>query len=157
MAKRKQAHALVVGHVGLDGDAGLAAADTRSRVIHSLVKTTRAFDSRRGQTLQVLAGSFRIYHQRQRTGIRRNDKFIGKPALETQPRHSKRVILVIKMSIDRVVTGFGNTPRHTALLAVCDLPGNSCAAGLVDQRAVIRWHHKHRHQILEHRAAPGHE
>ena len=51
--------------------------------------------------------------------------------------------------------GLGDAPRHAALLAVGLLNANRGSQRPIQQRARIRAQVKLRHQILEHRAAPG--
>src|ERR1044072_8856529 len=58
------------------------------------------------------------------------------------------------MKIAHVVRGFRNSPRHTTLLTVFDLPVDDCSISFREQRRLIVSHHEQRHQILEHRAGP---
>ena len=65
--------------------------------------------------------------------------------------------MVVERGIDRVVAGFRNAPRHIALCPIGDLPFDCRVVSAVEQRVLKRWHHQQRHQVFEHRTAPGHE
>ena len=55
-------------------------------------------------------------------GVRRDDEVLGQPALEPEPGHAERAVLVVECGVDRVVAGLRDAPRHAALRAVVDLP-----------------------------------
>jgi hypothetical protein len=75
-------------------------------------------------------------------------------ALEPEAGHAERPVLIIELGVGLVVAGLGDAPGDPALAAVGDLAGDHGAAGLVEQRAGVARHDQHRHQVLEHRAAP---
>ncbi len=124
------------------------------RVIDGFEKAVFPDEPLIGHALHIQAGRFRRHHQGQCRGIGGDHQILGQPALESQPRHPEGAVLVVEMDIDRVVARFGNAPRHAALLAVFDLPGDRRLAGLVEQGVGVIGHDQQRHQVLEHRAAP---
>ena len=79
---------------------------------------------------------------------------LAQAALQAQPGHAEGAVLVVHPRIDGVVAGFRDPPRHAALAAVFNLARHRRLAGLVEQRVVVARHDQHRHQVLEHRAAP---
>ena len=153
--QRKQAHALVVRHEGPHDDARLAASLACRRVVDGLEEAVAPDEALPGHPLQVGAGLFGRHQQGEHRRIGRDHQIVGQTALETQARHTEGAVLVVQVHIDRVVAGLRNAPGHAALPSVLDLPRHRGAAGLVEQRAVEGRHHQHRHQILEHRSAPG--
>ena len=54
-----------------------------------------------------------------------------------------------------MITAFRNAPRHRALFPILDLPGHRRFTGLIEQRVIVGRHHQERHQVFEHRTAPG--
>ena len=107
--------------------------------------------------MQVEARLFRRHHQRQRRGIRRYHQILGQTAFEPEARYPERAVLVIEMSVDGVVAGFGNPPRDAVLPPISDLPLHRRLGSLVEQRVFVRGHDQERHEVLEHRTAPGKE
>ena len=79
----------------------------------------------------------------------------ARPRLKPRPGHAERAVLVVELGVGLAVARLGDAPRHAALAAVFDLPLDHGAVGLVEQRAVVGRHHQQRHQVLEHRPAPG--
>ena len=154
IGQRQQAHALVVRHVRAHDRAGLAARQARRRVVDRLVVTEGAGQALVGQALQVLDGGSRFDHQRHHAGVRRHHQVLGQAALEAQTRHAEGAVLVVQVGVGGVVARLGHAPRHTALAPIADLAVDGREHGLVQQRVVVARHHQHRHQVLEHRAAP---
>ncbi len=150
----EQAHALVMGHVGPNHRARLAAWETGRRVVDGFIESELSLGAFFGESLQIHAGVFRRHHQRERRGIGRNHDIVGKPAFQSQPGHAECPILVVQMHVDRVVAGFRNPPRDAALFSVGDLPLHRCLAGLVEQGVVVRRHDQQWHEVFEHRSAP---
>ena len=155
--EREQVHALVVRHEGSHDRARLAALHAGCRVVHGLVESKAALESEVREALQVFARGLGLDHQCERRGIGSDDEILREAAREAEPGHAERVVLVVEARVDGVVAGLGHAPGQGALVAVCDLPRHCRAAGLVEQRAGIGRHHQERHEVLEHRAAPGHE
>ncbi len=132
-----------------------AAPLAQRRVIDRLVKTEAAFRPGGGQPLQIQAGRFRRHHQRHRRSIGRHHPILAEAAFQPQAGHAEGAVLIVELRVDRVVAGFRNAPGQAELLAVFDLPRHRRARGLVEQGVVVGRHHQLRHQVLEHRAAPG--
>ena len=87
--------------------------------------------------------------------IRRDDQVFAKPALEPEAGHAKGLVLVVAVQVARVVRRLGDPPRHREALAVVDLLLHHGQARLVNQRARVAAHDEQRHEVLEHRRAPG--
>ena len=126
-------------------------------VIHGLVKAMASAASFRGQPLQVFTGFYGCHHQGQHRGIGRDHQVLGQAAFQTQPRHAKGAVLVVEFRVRPVVARFRHAPRHPAGLAILDLLPHRRAAGVVQQGVFVIRHDQQRHQVLEHRAAPGHQ
>ena len=151
----QQAHALVMGHERAQQRARLPAPLAGRRVVDGLEEAEPAQRPFGGEALQIQAGRLGRHHQRHHRGIGRDHQILGQAALESQARHAEGAVLVIELGVDRVVAGFRHAPGHAALLAVLDLSRHRRLAGLVEQRVLVARHHQQRHQVLEHRAAPG--
>ena len=59
------------------------------------------------------------------------------------------------LGVEDVVAGLGDAPGHAVLLAELDLAGDAGSLRLVEDRVREARPHQPRHQVLEHRAAPG--
>jgi hypothetical protein len=146
-----------MGHEGADHGARLPARQPRWRVVDGLVEAEGAGQPGGGEPLQIRTGGLGRHHQRQRRRIGGDHQILRQPALEPEPRDAEGAVLVVELGVDAVVAGLRDAPGHAALLAVGDLPGHRRAVGLVEQGVVVARHHQQRHQVLEHRAAPGQE
>ena len=146
-----------MGHEGPNQGGRLPAWHTGRRVVDGFIEAVSPLETFGGEPLQVEARLFRRHHQRQRRGVRRNDQILGQTAFEPEARYAECAVLVVEMSVDGVVAGFGNPPRHAVLLPIHDLPLHRRLAGLVEQRVFVRGHDQERHEVLEHRTAPGKE
>ena len=85
------------------------------------------------------------------------DQVGGQAALEAKAGHAERPVLIVAVAIGKRVGRLRDPPRHVALPTVLDLASDAGAAALVEQRAGEVPHQQLRHQVLEHRAAPGHQ
>ena len=155
IGKRQQAHSGMMCHDLSHGYAVRARRQPRRCVIDCFIESVCSRASIMRQSFQVFARRFRSHHQSERCGVRGDDKIFGEASLESQSRNTKGAILVVESPIDHVVARFRNAPRHSALTTVIDLSTHNGAARLIEQRAFICGHDKHRHQILEHRTAPA--
>src|SRR5664279_4878892 len=118
MLKGQQAHALMMRHVCAYDGMVLTPRHPRWRVIDRLIKPIDTEETLGSQVLQI-ATRFPWHHcKRQCTGIRSDDQVVAQSALEAQPRHAERPILIDLGYIGGVIAGLGNTPGHTALPAV---------------------------------------
>ena len=77
------------------------------------------------------------------------------PRFSPRPGHAERLVLVVAVGVQGVEGRFRDPPGHAQLPAVLDLPGHRRAARLGDERAGQAAEQQPRHQVLEHRAAPG--
>ena len=154
VGERQQAHALVMGHEGTDGGAGLAARQPGRREVHGLVHAVATFHAHCRQLPQVFASRRRRDHQRERRRIGRNHAVFRQSALQAQARHAEGAVLIVEMHVHRVVTGFGNAPGQAARISVLDLSRHGCLVRFIEQGAREVRHHQQRHQVFEHRAAP---
>ena len=142
-------------HVRADHNTCLATRQARGSVIDSLVEAVLSCQPLIGEPLQIQAGGFRCHHQCQRRCVGCHHQIIGEPALEPEPRHTESAVLIIERSIDRVVAGLRNSPRHIALRAIGNLPVDGGVTSAIKQGIFKSGHDQERHQIFEHRAAPG--
>ena len=154
--EREQPHALVVGHVGAHDGTVLAARHAGGRVVDRLdeaVAAERLLVA--DEAFKVLAS--RLGHERQghERGVRRHDEILREAALEAQARHAEGPVLIGVMRVRGVVARFGDAPRHAALAGVLHLASDHRAGGLPEQRVRVFRHEQRRHEVFEHRAAPG--
>ena len=150
----QQAHALVVGHERSHDRAAAPARQPRRRVVDGLVVAVGARQPLFGQPHQVLVCGPGLDHQRHHGGVGRHHQVLGQPALQAQAGHAEGAVLVVQRGVGGVVARLRHAPWHAALAAVVDLPLHRRAHALVEQRVLVAGHHQHRHQVLEHRAAP---
>ena len=155
IAEREQAHGLMMRHERSHHGAALAALQAGRRVVNCLIHSVFSEHALIGQALQILASRFRHHHQRERGGVRRDHQIFCQPPFQSKTRHAKRPVLVVEAGVHRVVTRLRHAPGHATLIAIGDLAFHGGVAGLIEQGVVVVRHHQHRHQILEHRAAPG--
>ena len=162
-----QAHSLVVREVGLDDDSGagrrccrqgrLGLCGLARGVVHRVVEPERSRGSFGREAPEVLRGCRRIHQCAQRRRVGRHDELVRESALEPQAGHAKRLVLVVAEPVDEVVGRLRDAPGHVAIAGVFDLALHRHAARSIEQRPRIRPHHEERHQVLEHRRAPGNE
>ena len=153
----QQAHALMVHHEGPDGGARFVGSQPRRRVVDRLIEPIGTGASLGRQALEVLACGDGCDHQRERRRIGRDDHVLAQAALQSQAGHAEGAVLVVELHVGPVVAGLGNAPRHAERLAVSDLLLHRGAAGVVEERVLVVRHDQQRHQVFEHRAAPGDE
>ena len=152
---REQAHALMMGHERAHDRMRLARLLTRGGVVDGLVKAVIGEPAKPCHFAQVVSRLSRQQRQRESAGIRRDHQFLRQATLQAEPWHAKCAVLVVLGGVGQVVAGFGNAPRHVVSLRVRNLPRDHRLAGLCEQRARKHRHHQQRHQVFEHRAAPG--
>ncbi len=152
--QRQQAHALVVGHERTQQHVVVPRWDARGGVVDRLVHSEATGEAQSFERLKVLAGRFRRHHQRHHAGIGCDDPILPQAALQPQPRHAERAVLVVQARIDGVVAGLGHAPWQVEASAVDDLGFHRMPRGLVEQGVRVAGHHQLRHEVLEHRATP---
>jgi hypothetical protein len=157
VGNRHDAHALVVRHVGLHEHARLAFGHAARREVHGLEEAVAAARADGGERPVVGERGFAIDHGAEAGGVGRHHLVLRQSALQTQARHAEVRILIGELEVARVVSRLGDTPGQAELLAVFDLALHDQRAGVRQQAATRRAQHQVRHQVLEHRARPGHE
>ena len=151
----EQAHTLMMGHVGVQHGVGLATPLPGRGVVDGLVQAEPTLGAGGGEPLQVLAGRLGRHHQRQCRGVGGDDLVLREAALQAQARHSEGAVLVVELQVHGVVTGLRDPPGQAALPAIGDLARHRGPGGLFEQGIGVGRHHQLRHQVLEHRPAPG--
>ena len=138
MRQREQAHALVVRHERAHDRARLPARQPRRRVVDRLVEAESPGEPVAGEPLQVAARLLGRDHQRERRRVRRDDEILGQPALQAQPGHAERAVLVVEAARRPRCSRDSEMPQGTPRC----LPYSICrahrrAAGLVEQRVLV--------------------
>ena len=151
----QQTHALVVSHVCVDHHAMLAVPFSPAAEINRLVETHGPGETEAFETPQIVQRGSGIDRQRQHGGVRRDDEIVFEARSQRQCGHSKSPILIDLVCVERAVGGFGSAPGQFLLAPVADMLAHRFAAGVVKQRIGERAGEQVRHQVLEHRAAPG--
>src|SRR5215217_7114199 len=134
VSERNQAHSLVVSHKRSNQDRLLTFGQSFRRVVDSFIKAVWSKGALFLEPSQIGHRRSRIDAGRQHRCIRRNDEIFNQAALESESRNAKWSILIVEMKIAHVVSGFGNAPRHPALLAILHLALNHRTIGFGQQR-----------------------
>ena len=127
------------------------------RVIDGLVEAERPLGADLGQAREVGRHGPGIDRGREGAGIGCDDEIIGEATFESEPRDAERHVLVIAEPVGERIARLGNPPWHVVARRVVPLRPHRAGARSVEQRAEIAAHDKQRHEIFEHRAAPGNE
>jgi len=154
MTERQQTHPVVVRHPGADNGERFTGGHACGCVVHRLVQAEAADRSGIDEASEVADGFHRFNHQGQGARIGRNHKIVCQTALHAEHRDAEGTILIGLARVQLVVSRLGNTPGDARLPAVADLAVHRAPAGHVQKRTVVNRHDQHRHQVLEHRAAP---
>ena len=164
IGERDDDHTLVVREEGLDrggthralrrfairGLLGLP-----RRVVQRFEEPELPFRSLLGQAPQIVRGLGGIDHRREGGGIRRDHQILRQAPLQTELGNAECLVLVRPMPVHDVERGFGNSPGHAVSPPVGDLCANGGAARTMEQRVRVVPHEEERHEVLEHRSAPG--
>ena len=110
-----------------------------------------------GQGLQVASSLTWDDHERECGRVRRDHQIVRQPGLEAQSRHSEGAVLIDLVHVHGVVARLRDAPGYAALVPVFHVAGHGGPAGLVEQGVLIAGQEQQRHEVLEHRAAPGHQ
>ena len=138
-------------------DDGVALAGVGTGEIHAVPEPVGTERPVGFESLQIAEGARRVDHGRERGGVRRDHELPAQSALEREVRHAERAVLVGLVSVAHVVRALAHAPRHSPLGAVGLLPGERPVVGLGQDGEREGAHHEHRHQVLEHAAAPRHQ
>ena len=156
VVERGERHALVVCHVGGQNHTGFPIRRIPFEcVIDRFVEAVPADHAFPFETLKIAQDVERDKRRHQHGRVGRHDQIVGEPAFQPEPGDAKRPILIIALEILHVVRRFGDAPRHAPLQAVLHLSLDDGPVGLVEERAGICPHDQQRHEVLEHRGAPG--
>ncbi len=150
----EQTHALMMHHEGANQNAAFALRRAGAREINGFVEAVTAARADALQALEVRYRRDGIDQQRQRRRIGSDHQVIVQPALQSQPRHAERLILIGFSGVQRGVGGFGNAPGNAALPAISHLARDGGAAGVIEQRVFVGARQQQRHQVFKHGAAP---
>ncbi len=77
------------------------------------------------------------------------------PALQRQCRHAEGPVLIDVVPVERAKGGFRDAPRCAVLPGIGNLTVHGVVTGAIEQRILMRLGEQERHQIFEHRPAPG--
>ena len=152
-----QEHALVVRHVGAHDHQGFPLGEAFARVVESFVEAVRAAPTDLLEMPEVPDRRGGIDHGRQPCRVGRDDDVLAQPAPQAEAGNAEVRVLVRHLEVAHVVAGLRHAPRHVALGAVADLAADDEPGGLLEEAARRRAEHEPGHEVLEHRARPGHE
>ena len=155
----EQRHAAVVGHPRANEHERFARgrAQAGRRPVQGFVQPEAAEGAVRHQPLEIPGGRLRRHHQGHGARIGRNDQIVGQSSLHAQRGDAEGAVLVDLVRVDLVVARLGDAPGKAQSARVADLEADRALVGLVEQGALVRGHHQERHQVLEHRTAPGNQ
>ena len=126
--ERQQAHALMVGHIGINDDARFSIPAIFAAEIDRFVETHRAVQIEGRQAAQVVESSFGIDGQRQHTRIRRDNQIVFEARFQGEVRHAECLVLINLIGVESAVCGFRDAPRDAFLVPVSDLLHHGVAA-----------------------------
>ena len=109
------------------------------------------------QPLEVLHRFARLELRGERRRIGRDHRVLPETALQSEAGHAEIRVLVVHLAVAAIEGRFRNAPGNALGTGVVDLPADDQPAGVVEQPALRLLHDQRRHQILEHRARPGHQ
>ena len=148
-------HANVVRHRGAHN--GGTGGGVGSRVVQCVVeseRSQRANTLHRGEIAQCL---MRRDGEREGTRVRRDHEFAAQPAFEGEVGNAEGTVLIGVVPVTNVVRRLGHAPQHAPRVPVRDLAAHCRLMRLIEQRERPRGHDEHRHEVLEHAAAPRDE
>ena len=154
VAQRAEDHALVVRHVAAD-QPGLAVG-ARVQVVRGLVHAVAAAPAHFAHASEVVRRSPRRDAQRQRTRIGRDHVLHG-AAVQRQLPEAEGAVLIVQLEVEGVVARLRHAPGPLAPLCKVHLRRHHRPTGRSGQRSLATAQQQLRHQVLKHRAAPGHE
>ena len=152
-----EGHALVVGHVGAHDRHRRAVRHPRRGVVEGLVEAVGPERPHRGERGEVPRRRDRVDHRGERGRVGGHHQVLAQAALEAEARHAEVRVLVGEIQIADVVGRLGDAPRHAVVGAVADLALDHEPARVLEEAADGGLHHERGHQVLEHRARPGHQ
>ena len=155
VCQRHQTHADVVRHVC--ADERHAGAWRGTRVVQCIAEAVVTERTHCFQRAQIGQRARRIDLCGERGGVRRNDQIAAESTLEGKIGNAECAVLIRLMTIADVVRALAHAPRNIARSRIRHVPLHHAVVRLRQQCEWQRPHHKHRHQVLEHAAAPAHQ
>ena len=153
VARRQQAHALVVRHHAAHDLP--AAARARAGAVERVEKPVLPQQPERRESAQVAHRRARLDRQREKAAVRREHELFVHARLQGQRRAAVRLVAVAQRAVEREVRALRHAPRlpraHAPPLHV-----QAEFRALPQQRVAHRRQKQLRHQILEHRPRPRH-
>ena len=147
----------MVGHERTDHGTALPARHPGGRIVDGFIEAVLAFESFGSQALEIETCLLGSHHQSHRGGVGGHNQVFRQSAFQSHAGYAECPVLVVQPGVGNVVGRFGDAPWHSSLCAVFDLPLHGREVGLIEQRVLVSGHHQQRHQVLKHRAAPGHQ
>ena len=152
---RGEDHALVVGHMGGDDRVVSPLRKSARGEVDRLVEAVASEHSEIAQALEILGRGRREQGKGQRGCVGRDDAILVEPALAPESLYAERAVLIVVIRIEGGESRFRHSPRLASALAFRHLLEHGRSLALGQQRTRVAVHEKRRHQVLEHRAAPG--
>ena len=156
VVERHEAHPVMVSHIRFHDGASLSGRQALFRVIDRLVETHRAERAFGFEVLEIFQHLLRANRRGEQAGVGCNDQIVGQTAFQSDARHAKRAVLIVRVYVLHVVGGFRDSPRDTERFCVLDVRltrlrrsrSGACAGRCASREG---------HQVLEHRRAPRHQ
>ena len=152
VAGRTEDHALVVGHVALDQERAVLCMGIL--IVRGLEEATLAPPAQRRHPLEVFRRRPGTDGQRKRRGVG-GDHVLPRLSAQRQRPQAKGPVLVVHLRVEGVPARLGHAPGPVQTTPQRALRRDRPAAALAQQRPLRGAHQQLRHQIFEHRAAPG--
>ena len=156
VVQREHRHADVVRH-RCANDGGTIGEGLGPRIIDCVEEPIRSVCTDALEHRQIAQRLVRRDGEGERARIRGDNELAAESALERKIGDAERTVLIRIVPIAHVVRGFGKAPRHAARVSVGNLSPHCGPMRLIEQRERPRWHHEHRHEVLEHASTPRHE
>ena len=153
VARRQQAHALVVRHHAAHDLP--AAARARAGAVERVEKSVLPQQPECSESAQVAHRRARLHRQREKAAVRREHELFVHARLQGQRRTAVRLVAVAQRAVEREVRAL----RHAPWLPRAHAPPLHVEAELcaLPQQGVAHRRQKQlRHQVLEHRPRPRH-
>ncbi len=154
IGQRHDAHALVVGHEGVDRRERAALGLARRCEVERLDEAVAPARRELLQSMQILRGLVRGDLRGQHRGVGRDHEFVCRRAAQRQAWHALRRVLVGQGVVAAGVGRLADAPGHLVRRGEGDLLVQRRVAGFAQHAAVRLVQHQRGHQVFEHRARP---
>ena len=152
---RDQGHALVMRHVGAHGDEPVRPRQAAGREIESIDESEGAERSQLLERLEIQCRRFGPDAEREGRCIGRNHQVVRQAALDAQSRNTEGAILVVSAGVGQSVGRFRDAPGDPPLRRVAALILHRRRFALAQKRVPAAGQEERRHEVFEHRSAPG--